>query len=49
MYKISLKPYFIEKLEAIRDFIAIDNPIKAEEIYNAILDFINILKYFPLM
>ncbi len=49
MYKLKLRRKFIWKLNQIKEFIALDNIEKSIEIENFILDYMKILKYYPLM
>ena len=49
MYKLKLRKRFTIKLDEIKKFIALDNIEKSLEVENFILDYIKILKYYPLM
>ena len=49
MLKVKLLKSFNTQLKEICNYIAEDNPSKAEEIYLSVLEYINLLKFFPLM
>jgi len=49
MLKVKLLKNFNVQLKEICDYIAKDNPLKAEEVYLSILEYIKLLKFFPLM